>query len=154
MREPRHLLCCINVQPGASPLRRILETLSELFISNWALDLAALSIPELKIIWAAVTATISPMFCNFFSAVLSMGVTSQIRGRWKLYSCSRLWEIYWLFANTEQTVLRLRNNRLKSWKSHTTQLKQPLLLLCCLMFLPITSCKKINRKKKYLVDIN
>lgn len=48
------------------------------FISNPALDLAALSIPGLKIVQGTVTAAISFLFYNFSSAELSVGVTSQM----------------------------------------------------------------------------
>lgn len=60
-------------------------------ISNQALDLTALSIPERQINRGAVTATVSPMFCHFFSsAKLFMGVTSQTEGE---DSCFRVGEI-------------------------------------------------------------
>lgn len=102
MREPRHLLHYINVQPGASPSRLTLQTLSELFISNWASDLAALSIPELKIVWGAARATLSPITI-FSSAELSVGVTSQIVMLWTpdsgIYNS--------LVANTAKTILGL-----------------------------------------------
>lgn len=81
-REPRHLLRYTTVQPRASPSRLTLQTRSELsflyiYISNPASDLAALSTLELKIVWGAASAALSPITI-FPSAELSVGVTSQI----------------------------------------------------------------------------
>lgn len=80
-REARHLLRYTTVRPQASPSRLTLQTRSELsfhtYISNPASDLAALSTLELKIVWGAASAALSPITI-FPSAEMSVGVTSQI----------------------------------------------------------------------------
>lgn len=122
-------------------------------ISNQALDLTALSIPERQINRGAVAATVSPIFCHFFP-LQSCSWEWHRKQRVKTL-VSELVRYNWLFAITAQTIMRPRSNWFQWSKRHVPLLKQPSAFLCCLIDtfkILQTKCKctefsKMHKKK-------